>query len=310
MFGVDDILGGIAGGILGGATEWFSAKEANRMAGSREHDARDFEERMSNTAHQREATDLAAAGLNPILSGTGGKGASTPPTSAAQVFKADVAGGVAKGVEASARAAENRRTEELHVKALAKADADIEEVKDRTADGSYRRGNIVTDTNYKEALRQKATGEYLQGDADRDWTAKTREIELPKIKQQVADYLSEAPYRLRLLKARTGLELEELELAIAEAVAKKYDAGVRGGAFGKTRSYSSVISDIAGDILSVPVKAIGLGLAGSAAKAIGLKARKSGVGELKNGVDTSTGEVKNWKEWNKAHDWPSAPKRD
>lgn len=51
---------------------------------------RSWQERMANSAHQREISDLKAAGLNPVLSVTGGSGASTPGGSATSVSKPDV----------------------------------------------------------------------------------------------------------------------------------------------------------------------------------------------------------------------------
>lgn len=60
-------------------------REANDKAMKFEHDeaelSRLWQERMSDTAHQREIKDLQAAGLNPVLSAMGGSGA--PVTSGA-----------------------------------------------------------------------------------------------------------------------------------------------------------------------------------------------------------------------------------
>lgn len=71
-------------------TNIMLAREATAFNREQAQKQMDFQERMANTAHQREMRDLIAAGLNPILTATGGNGAATPAGASANAVSARV----------------------------------------------------------------------------------------------------------------------------------------------------------------------------------------------------------------------------
>lgn len=90
------------GSDLGDFVGWGSARREREFNSAEAQKNRNWQEYMSNTAHQREVADLKAAGLNPILS-AGGSGASTPSGSSASSNAQSGGSTLANGVSAAAQ---------------------------------------------------------------------------------------------------------------------------------------------------------------------------------------------------------------
>lgn len=73
------LLGGLGGAVVSGAFGSRQAKRQMSFQAGQTAQQMAFQERMARHAHQYEVEDLLAAGLNPILSGTGGQGAAAMP---------------------------------------------------------------------------------------------------------------------------------------------------------------------------------------------------------------------------------------
>lgn len=191
------------------------AYEANASSERQARLQMDWQNMMSNTAHQREIVDLKNAGLNPILSGSGGMGASTPAgaqgsvTSAPVVGKAqsyssaaDIVRTLADTTKLSAATAlTNAQTRtERQRPANVQMDTDLKRTQDKLA-ASTQKNVIVTRDKIKQETRNL---EALHSNILK--TGKQTEAQTAQIKQ-TTENLKQA---FRTLKVEANLSEEEI----------------------------------------------------------------------------------------------------
>lgn len=129
-------LGAFVGQERANAANVRSAREQMQFQSRESQIARDFEERMSNTAVQRQMADLRAAGVNPMLAlMRGSPGASTPAASAQSGARADVRDSIGSAVDRAVQGVASSL-------AARKAKAEIDLI-NRQADESFARGQYV-----------------------------------------------------------------------------------------------------------------------------------------------------------------------
>ncbi|AXH77998.1 MAG: DNA pilot protein [Microviridae sp.] len=98
---------GLGDSFLGPVLNFAGGILRNRSQRNQAQAQMDFQEKMSNTAHQREVKDLIAAGINPMLSAKLG-GASTPQGAMAQIENVGEAAtrGMVQGTQAQLQSAQ------------------------------------------------------------------------------------------------------------------------------------------------------------------------------------------------------------
>ena len=213
-------IASVASGVAG----FLGQQETNAQNRQLAAENTAFQERMSNTAYQRQVKDLESAGLNPMLAYVKGGGASTPSGTVAQM---------SSPVAAGAYSAESASRSALTQKQIPKVGAETE--------------NIGAETIVKRAQRYLVEAQTeLAGvtSSEKRTHMSLMEHQASKIREEIKNIPLEGDRLIALAKQlRVATELTGFQIGTEEQRAKQM-------------SWMAVKTMLEGDLLSLDKAAI------------------------------------------------------